>query len=158
MKKIVILLSLILIATSAFAAAAPKKAASSSMGLTGVTLNSIGCPAAHFDMGAWGLDVGGTIVNAASTTTITVIARGLLPLSQVTDNLSTYWGPGVLYNSAGSGSVTIGVLLGAEYMFAPKLTLFADLTAFSLTSAGGATNWFAGANAAQIYTGGRLYF
>ncbi|MBN3033895.1 MAG: hypothetical protein JW873_07360 [Candidatus Saganbacteria bacterium] len=127
------------------------------MGLTGVTLTSVGCPAAHFGMGGWSLDVGGTIANAANTTTLTLLARGNIPLSKISNGLSTYWGPAVLYNSAGSGTTTITVLVGAEYVFAPNLSLFADLTAFSLTSANGATTWFAGANAGQIYSGGRLY-
>lgn len=160
-------LFLVMALTAASFAAAPVKKASNStttssgstmMGLTGVTLTAIGCPAAHFGMGGWSLDLGGTIANAANTTTITLIGRGNIPLSKITDSLSTYWGPGILYNSAGSGSTTIMVLVGAEYMFASNLSLFADLTAFSLTSAGGATTWFAGANAGQIYSGGRLYF
>jgi hypothetical protein len=131
---------------------------STMMGLTGVTLTSIGCPAAHFGMGGWSMDIGGSIANAANTTTITVFGSAQLPLSKVNDNLVTYWGPGVLYNSTGNGTVTIAVLIGAEYMFAPNLTLFADMTAFSLTSANGATNWVVGQNNPQVYTGGRLYF
>jgi hypothetical protein len=62
-----------------------------------------------------------------------------------------------MYNSAGSGTVTVSVFLGAEYMFASNLSLFADLTAFSLTSANGQTTWFAGSNDGQVYSGGRFY-
>ncbi len=158
--------ALVLSLTAGSFAAAPVKKISNGtttssgttmMGLTGVTLTSIGCPAAHFGMGGWSLDLGGTVVNAANTTTITVIGRGNIPISKINDSLSTYWGPALLYNSANNGSTTIMVLVGAEYMFASNLSLFADLTAFSLTSANGNTTWFAGANAGQVYTGGRLY-
>jgi len=165
MKRILSLTLLLVVALSFSSFAQVKKVTTSTtassgatvMGLTGVTLTSIGCPAAHFGMGSWSLDFGGTIANAANTTTITLLGRGNIPLSKINDNLLTYWGPQVIYNSAGSGTFTIQVLVGAEYMFAPDLSLFADLTAFSLTSANSQTTWFAGNNNGQVYTGARLY-
>ena len=139
-------------------APAPAAAVSGPQGFVGVTLNSIGCPSARFGMGTWSLDVGGSLTSAGGTTTTTILAKGDIPMADITGDLRTYFAPQVLLNSAGGTSTTtLSLLLGAEYTFAPHLTIFADLTAFTLTSVGGTSTWTVGQNAGQIYTGARLY-
>lgn len=169
MKRIALVISLLIMATSAFAltlapkksyaapilSAAPVTAPAPKAGFSGVTLTSIGCPAAHFGMGGWSLDVGGSL-NSASTLTFT--ARGNMPLGKAAESVDTYWSPTFMYvSAAGASTITVSLLVGAEYMFAPNLSLFADLTALTLTSAAGVTTWTIGLNNGQIYTGGRLY-
>jgi hypothetical protein len=172
MKKIALILALLISVTSvSFAAAAPKKAApaasdSESQGFTGVSLNLIPClpgaaPSARFGFGNWSLDAGGSLNNTAAGTSITIFGKGEIPISKIGSDVRTYWAPELcLYSPAGGGGSTtvISVYLGAEYMFASRLALFADLTAISLMSAGGTTTWTIGGSAAQVYTGGRLYF
>jgi hypothetical protein len=161
MKKLAMILALLICVASMSMAATAKKAdvAKSSGGFTGVSLNSIGCPSARFDMGTFALEVGGTIVSAGGATNTTLIGKGEMPLNQISDTVRTYWAPTLMLNSAGGTSTTtISVVLGAEYTFTPKLAIFADLTAFSLTSAGGTTTWQIGANNGIIISGGRLYF
>jgi len=163
MKKIALILALLVCVASMSMAATAKKtevAKPASGGFTGVSLNSIGCPSARFDMGSFALEVGGSIASPASgTTNTTLIAKGEMPLNQISDNVRTYWAPAVMLRSiAGASTTTIMVLLGAEYTFTPKLAIFADMTAFTLTSASGTTSWQIGGNDPQIYTGGRLYF
>ena len=132
---------------------------SSSMGITAVTLNSLGFPSVRFGMGSWDLEVGGQIASPASgTTNVTVGGRAELPLSKIGDSVRTYMAPTLTLQSFGGTSfITASFLLGAEYMFASHLAIFADLTAFTLTSTSGNTSWCVGQNAGQIYTGGRLY-
>jgi len=160
MKKIVLLLIMVIIGTAAFAAAAkPVPAASGSQGFTAVSLNSIpGVASARFGFGSWSLDAGGTIANAANTTTITLLLKGEIPMATVSSDVRTYVAPAlVLVSGGGASTTTLNVFLGAEYMFNPHLALFADLTAFTLTSAGGTTTWTIGGNSPLIYSGGRLY-
>ncbi len=167
MKKIVLLLTIVILGIASFAApakttAAPAKAApaaSASSGLIGVSLNAIGMPSARLGMGGWTLDIGGSIANAANQTNFTVGVRAEMPLSNVNSNLHTYWAPYLtLLSAAGATTTTAGVLLGCEYMFAPNLSIFADMTALQIVSAAGATTWTISTNFGQIYTGGRLYF
>lgn|GEM_PF-5461148 len=169
MRKIIIFLTLIMIASATLAAVVtPKKAAnpvpvaasssSSAVGLTGVTLTAGGIPAAHFGMGSWSLDLGGMICSVAGASQIDVLARANMPIKDLTDNLNVYWAPQLFYvSAAGASTITLSIFLGAEYLFAPRLSLFADLTAFTLTSTSAATNWWIGLNNGQIYTGGRIY-
>jgi hypothetical protein len=132
---------------------------SSSMGITAVSLNSLGFPSVRFGMGSWDLEVGGQIASPASgTTNLTIGGRAELPLSKIGDSVRTYMAPTLVIQSLGGTSfITASFLLGAEYMFASHLAIFADLTAFTLTSTSGNTSWCAGQNHGQIYTGGRLY-
>ncbi len=172
MKKLALVLALtICVSSMALAAAPAKKAAapasdSSSQGFIGVGLNQIPCnpftaPTARFGFGSWSLDVGGSIANNAAGTSTTLYGRGDIPISKIGSNVKTYWGPSLcLMSPAGGGGSTpvISVFMGAEYMFAENLALYADLTAFSLTSAGGTSTWTIGTNSGTIYSGGRLYF
>ncbi len=163
MKKIALILVLLFGVASLSMAATAKKAeakeASKAGGFTGISLNQIGVPSARFDMGNFALEVGASIVSAGGTTTTTILGKGELPISQISDNLRTYWAPALMLNSAGGTSTTtIMVLLGAEYMFAPKLAIFADLTALSLVSVGGTSTTTIASNSPLVYTGGRLYF
>ncbi|MFA4843349.1 MAG: hypothetical protein WC632_00160 [Candidatus Margulisiibacteriota bacterium] len=171
MKKFAFIFALIIcVASVSFAAPVSKapaskapaaEAVSSSMGMTAISLNSlVGFPSLRFGMGSWSLEVGGTIASpAAGTTNVTVGGRADIPLNTISDELRTYMAPTlVLTSAAGTSVITASFLLGAEYMFAPHLAIFADLTAFTLTSAAGTTTWGVGTNSALIYTGGRLYF
>jgi len=161
MRKIALLLIMVIIGTAAFAAAAKPAASKGTegQGFTAITLNSIpGVPSARFGFGSWSLDAGGSIANAANTTTITLLLKGEIPMTTVSSDVKTYIAPAlVLVSGGGTSTTTINVFLGAEYMFNPHLALFADLTAFTLTSVGGTTNWTIGGNSALIYSGGRLY-
>ena len=165
MRKIALVLTVLLcIASVSFAAPAKKAAPApapehSSGGISAVTLTAIGCPAVRFDMGSFALEAGGSIASpAAGQTNTTLILKGELGLSNPANNVNTYWAPMIMLQSAaGASTTTISVLLGAEYTFTPKLALFAEMAAFSLTSAAGATTWVLSANNGQIYTGGRLY-
>lgn len=163
MKKAILLLGLVVIIASASFAAAAKPAAkpadSYGYGLIGVSLNQIGCPTARLGMGGWALDLGGSLANNGNQTNVTIAGRADLPLAQVNDKVRTYWGPAiVLVSAGGTTTTTLSLLVGAEYEFVSNLSLFADLTALQINSAGGTTTWTIATNSALIYTGGRLYF
>ena len=159
MRKLALLLTIVILGTSAFAAAPKAAASKGSEGFVGISLNSIaGVPSARFGFGSWSLDAGGSIANAGNTTTITLLLRGEIPLSKISSDVNTYVAPElVLVSGGGTSTTTINVYLGAEYKFASNLAIFADLTAFTLTSVGGTTTWTIGGNSGLIYTGGRLY-
>jgi hypothetical protein len=166
MKKVTILLAIVFLGTASFAAAKAAPAASSSQGVVGVSLNQIpvlpgAAPSVRFGFGNWSLDAGGSLTNTAAGTSISIFGKGEIPISKIGSDVRTYWAPELcLFSPAGGGGSTtvISVYMGAEYMFASHLALFADLTAISIASAGGTTTWTIGASSPLVYTGGRLYF
>ena len=161
MKKIAMLMVILVLATAAFAAAKPAGApAKTQGGITAISLNSApNVPSIRFDFGSWSLDAGVMLINTAAGNTFTLLGRGEVDINKIGSNIRTYWAPAITLVSppAGGSTTNLSVFLGAEYMFAPQLAIFFDLTAFTLTSSGGTTSWGIGANQAQIYSGGRLY-
>ncbi|MFA6432061.1 MAG: hypothetical protein WCV91_06770 [Candidatus Margulisiibacteriota bacterium] len=167
MKKVLLLVSVLLIATSVFAApakkpSAPVPAVSQSQSNSGsmfsaISLNTNGCPAVRMSLGSMVFDLGGSLASAAGTTTVTLFVKGDNSLGQI-GAVRTYWAPQLmLFSNAGATTTTLSLLFGGEYIFASNLSIFADLTALSLTSAAGATTWNAGANGGLVYSGLRLY-
>ncbi|MGB9613339.1 MAG: hypothetical protein ACPL4K_04080 [Candidatus Margulisiibacteriota bacterium] len=176
MRRTVALLMLVLMLTPMVFAQAKKTAPakeivettsfSASQGFVGVSLNQIPvlpwvAPSARFGFGGWSLDVGGSLVNDGTGTATTLFGRAEIPISEVSKNIRTYSALILaLFSPAGGGSTTtdISICLGAEYVFAPKLSLFADLIALNLTSSAGTTTWTISSNSPTIYSGARLYF
>lgn len=185
MKKIALFLVLIMTLGTAAFAAAPKKVpapavikppaaapapapapvttsappkASSNM-FSAVALTDNGCPLFRMPLGGLNLDLGGTVAQpVAGHTHITILARSEQPLFKVGNDIQLYWAPaGVFFSDNGTTFITANLLLGGEYAFASHLSLFADITAFTLTTGGGATAWSAITNNVQAYSGIRLY-
>ncbi len=162
MKRIALLLAIVVVGTATFAATpktapAAAPAAAQSSGFTAVALTTGGIPLVKMGMGSWSLDLGATIGSpAAGTTNYTVIAKGDLPLGTV-GQVRTYWAPQLtLASFFGASTVTGTLFVGGEYLFAPKLAIYGDLSLLSIASAAGATTWTIGTNV-WVYSGIRMY-